>query len=66
MAKISAHNAREIDRVSKASEVYVYTSDGRVLRKWRYDDGTWTGFTIVKTHVGTIAWEYLKLILRGK
>ncbi len=59
MAKISANNAREIDRVQTQTVQYVYTSDGRVLHKVKLATG-WTGYQLIKRHVTSTLWAQFK------
>lgn len=57
MAKISARNdspLHKLERVTKDSEGndlvrhLVFTRQGRVLRKVKYPDGSWSGYKLVK------------------
>lgn len=47
MAKISARGAREVGRFRNDRAEYVLTSDGRVLRKIRYEGGGSSSYTLV-------------------
>lgn len=47
MAKISARGASEVSRAEVGDTVYVLTSDGRILRKYK----GLTGYTVVKRGV---------------
>lgn len=47
MAKISAHGARVVARLTHATRPErVITSDGRVLLRYTYSDGSVSGYTV--------------------
>lgn len=60
MAKISARGAKEVDRISHKDRTYVYTSDGRVLLKIKYSDGTSSGYELLCEGVTPEQWAEFK------
>jgi len=54
MAKISARNGQEVGRLELPGVIYVYTSDGRILRKLSGTDGR---YRLLTRGVSREQWE---------